>query len=225
MESQKNTAVHDAKIATHGFRVKAKFDYLMLELLGVLTAIFVCLSWLHFYWDEKDYITSILAIPVLCIAMWWLHSQLMAVGRLFRFKSACVMDICGLSHFSMGYLAWTTIGGIDLIERQRDSDSVSYIEQFVVIGVTRDVFERICPSLMAGFAVRRYARFNESNWTIELSCDFLKIETHRFLWHLRDRADRHGGVRLKDWNPRESVEAAARRRDRLAQLNENRIVK
>jgi hypothetical protein len=223
MESQKNAAAHATKITPQGFRVKARYDYLTLELLGVLIAIFVCLSWLHFYWDEKDYITSILVIPVLCIAMWWLHSQLMAVGRLFRFKAACVMDNQGLHHFSMGYLAWPTIGGIDLIERQRDSDSVTYHEQFVVIGVTSDVFERICPSLMASFAVRRYARFNVSNWTIELSCDFLKIETHRFLWHLRDRADRHVGLRLEDWNPTESVEAAMRRRDRLAQVK-NRVL-
>jgi hypothetical protein len=207
-----------AKATSQPFRIKAKLDHMALEFMLVLLAICVCLAWSINNWYEHERLALIFSVPALMVSMWWLHSQLLAVARLLRFKAACLMDDKGLHHFSMGYLPWSTVHGVEIIEKLRDTDRSNDMQTFMLIGVSRGAFDRISPNFMASLALWRYANFNSSICAIELSCDFLDIESRRLLWHLRDRADRFGGARLQDWSGKETVEAAMRRRDRLAAL-------
>jgi hypothetical protein len=208
-------SVNKTEIVAH--TVQAKLGRLGFEIFVALAAIYGCISLAKYAWFEGEIVELTFSIIAFVVAIWWLASQLSAISRLVFFGGACVMDQNSFKHFSMGTVAWSAIRGAELMVIERANQEDKRPETFLVVGLDRHALDLIQPNWMRQFALMRYARFSHNKCAVELSCDFLKIEPHRLLWHVRQRADRLGGQRLADWNGTEPVENIMRRRKRLAE--------
>jgi hypothetical protein len=124
---------------------------------------------------------------LLAVAVCFLVSQLLAAIRLFQFGGACVMDRTGFKHFSMGTLLWGSICGAEVIEVVgSDDDDWKFV---LVLRLNSQAMQVITPSWINRLMLRCYARFKLDNSTIELFCEFLKIEPQDLLWHIHRRSN------------------------------------
>lgn len=206
-----NTIGMGTQVELGAHTVQAKLGRLCFEMFVAAAAIYACIYFGKDAWFEGETVDLSIIVVLLVVAVWWFVSQLSAVSRLAFFGGACVMDQQGFKHFSMGTIGWRAVRGVELTAVKRDQDS-DRMESFIVLGLDREAFDLMRPNWMRQLTLMRYARYSSKTCAVELSCDFLKIEPNRLLWHMRQRADRLGGQRLADWNGTEPVESAERRR-------------
>jgi hypothetical protein len=171
--------------------VQAKLGRFCAEIAAALVAMFVSILMARVAKVEGDFYALLFTRTVLIVALYFFVSQLSAIIRLVKFGGACVMDRKGFKHFSMGGLAWSAIRSAELIEVERNEKAyfTKNFQTFLVLNLDRRTLDAIRPNWINRLILRRYARFVVESSTIELSCDFLKIEPNNLLWHVLQRTD------------------------------------
>jgi hypothetical protein len=171
--------------------VQAKLKTFCTEIAATLGVMLFCILMARDAKIDGDFYSLILSRVGLVVAICFFASQLSAIIRLVKFGGACVMDRKGFKHFSMGALAWSAIRGAELMEvaRNDEDDLIQHFQTFLVLILDRKTLDAIRPNWINRLVLRRYARFVVETSTIELSCDFLKIEPNNLLWHVLRRTD------------------------------------
>ncbi len=175
-----------AAMSTHV--VQANLGRFCGEIVAILGVMFICILVARDAKLDGNSVSLMMSRVTLVAASCFFATQLSAIIRLVQFRGACVMDRKGFKHFYMGTLHWRTIRDASLMEVVRGGEHGS-VHIFLVLSLDRKTLNAIKPHWVRRLVVRRYARFNVENSSIELSCDFLKIQPDSLMWQVLLRTD------------------------------------